>query len=48
MIGKGAVRSVSVIPYLGYAKCFRDCWFGISFVHVPAKVWECHSVLRLC
>ena len=27
----------SVIPYSDYVKCFMDCWFVISFIHVPAK-----------
>ena len=34
MIGKGAVRSASLIPHFKYK---RDCSFLISFIHVPEK-----------
>ena len=37
MIGKGAVRSASLIPQFKYIIIVRDDSFLISFIHVPEK-----------
>ena len=37
MIGRGAVRSASLIPHFKYNKIVRGGWFRISFIEVPAQ-----------
>ena len=37
MIGKGGVRSQSVIPHVNYINILRDGWVVISFIDMSAK-----------